>query len=255
MYSPNASVGSNSAALSKEKWYPVYGDEISITRYIPKSDRGTGIVFAFRDADELPGADGTYKSRRTSQIIKSRPVFSSADFKSAIAYNPKTERITIDTNVLSSYDYQSELGLWVRDNTGSYIDASAKYNPLGGTFSIRKSAVEGSSFASNEYKLKIPKAPASPRIKVNEKTNRMTGIQNAFQWSADETSGYAAFTGKNGSLIMFKEAGIENFETVQDASGKDFIVVYIKKVATDRVPSSLVQRLLISKAAVESAAE
>jgi hypothetical protein len=250
MYSPNVSAGAEAMPKRQaaEKWYPIYGDEIDISKYIPDNDKNGGFIFAFRDADEIAGADGIYKSRKTSVIIKGRPSVSSADFKNYINYNSRTERIEIKS--LGAYDYQVGIGSWSLNNNAPFIDASSKYNPLGGIFTIRASAVPGKSFASNEYKLKIPKAPPVPNIKINEKSGRLTGVQTSMQWSASENGPFANFRDRSGSTDIFKE-NIDAFELEKDASGNDCIAVYIRVASTDKTPTSPLQKLLVDKALLE----
>ena len=247
MYSPNVSAGAEGATRrqASERWYPVYGSEVDISRFIPRNDRGSGFIFAFRDADEIAGADGVFKSRRTTTIIRGRPSVSTADFRAAIIYNPRTERIEIG-NSLGAYDYQFGISPWILDNTEPFIDASSKYNPLGGTFTIRASAVPGRSFASNEYTQRIPRAPAVPRVRLNERTGRLTGVQTTLQWSSSVNGPFISFRDRTGSLNIFKD-NISAFATEQDASGNDCIAVYIRVASTDRLPSSPLQKLLISK--------
>lgn len=250
MYSPNVSVGAEGLTQKQtsEKWYPIYGDEIDISKYIPKNDKTGGFIFAFRDADEIASSDGIYQSRKTSSIIKGRPSISPADFKASIIYNPKTERIEIDKS-LGDYDYQVGIGGWIKSNTAPFIDASSQYNPLGGIFIIRASAVKDKSFASNEYKVKIPRASAVPNVKLNEKTGKLTGTQTNLQWSASENGVFVNFKDKTGNLDIFKET-INSFKIEKDASGNDCIVVYIRVNSTDKMPTSPLKKLLINKSLI-----
>ncbi|MCL2098894.1 MAG: hypothetical protein FWH24_00470 [Oscillospiraceae bacterium] len=250
MYSPLVSAAAEGAPKKQalEKWYPVYGDEINISKFIPKNDKNNGFVFAFRDADEIAGSDGLFKSRKTTTIIRGRPNVSSADFKNAIAYNPKTERIEIKES-FGAYDYQVGLGSWIINNTSGFIPAASRYNPLGEVFVLRASAVPGSSFASNEFRLKIPRAPAAPKIRLNEKTGRLAGVQTNIQWSPSPNGQFVNFKDKTGSLSVFKD-NINAFATEKDAAGNDCIAVYIRVAATDRLPTSPLQKLLIRKSLI-----
>ena len=247
MYSPNVSAGAEGAPRRQaaEKWFPVYGDEVDISRFIPRNDRNAGFIFAFRDADEAAGSDGTYKSRRTTTIIRGRPVLSAGDFRSAVSYNPRTERIEINGS-LGAYDYRAGIGNWLLNNNAPFIDASSRYNPLGGTFEIRVSAVEGQSFASNEFRLKIPKPPGIPKVRINDRTGKLTGVNTNMQWSASVSGPFVNFKDRAGNLNIFRD-NISSFSFEQDASGKDCIIVYIRTAATDRLPTSPPQKLLIDR--------
>ena len=251
MYSPNVSAGAEAVTRKQaaEKWYPVYGDRIDISQIIPKNNKSAAFIYAFRDADDIAGPDGIFSSRRTSEIIRGRPILSAGEFKSAVNYNPRTERIEISPS-LGAYDYQVGLGVWILNNTQPFIDVSSRYNPLGGTVVIRVSAVEDQSFASNEYRIRIPKAPNAPRVRLNQRTGRLTGVQTSMQWSASPNGSFVNFKDRTGNLSVFKD-NIKDFEIEKDASGTDCVVLYIRSAATNRLPTSPLQKLLISKALFE----
>jgi len=182
MYSPNVSVTSE-ADLSRqasERWFPIYGDAINISGFIPNG-RNNGFIFAFRDADEI-AADGVFTSRRATEVIRGRPVISSSEFRALVSYSPRTERIYIDS-AFGAFDYQVGNGVWILNNTKPFIDASSRFNPLGGVFTIRASAVQGRSFASNEHRVRIPRAPSAPNVRLNARTGRLAGVRTTMQWS------------------------------------------------------------------------
>lgn len=244
MYSPNVSVAAetNLRRQVSERWFPVYGNEINITRFIPNG-RNNSFIFAFRDADEIAGANGIFTSRRTTTIIRGRPIFSASEFRAAIVYNPQTERIYIDSS-FGPYDFQVGNGVWILNNTAPFIDASSRFNPLGGVFMIRASAVPDRSFASNEFRLSIPRAPAAPNIRINERTQRLTGVRTTMQWSASPDGPFINFRDRTGNLDIFRG---RLFTETRDANGNESIVVYIRVAATNRLPSSPPQKLLINK--------
>lgn len=247
MYSPNVSAGAeaNPRRQASERWFPIYGDEIDISQFIPNG-RNNGFLFAFRDADEIAGDNGVFTSRRTTTVIRGRPIMSSADFRSFITYNPRTERIYIDPE-FGPYDFQVGIGKWILNNTAPFIEASSRHNPMGGVFTIRASAVPGRSFASNEYRLRIPRAPNAPNIRVNERTGRLSGIRTTMQWSVSPTGPFVNFRDRTGNLDAL---GLHRhaFMTAQDENGNDCVIIYIRLAATDRLPSSPAQKLLINKA-------
>lgn len=257
MYSPNANkeltaanyTNAGAKKLAAEKWYPVYGNSIDISKLIPKAD---SVVFAFRDAGQLPNSDGVYSSRIISAEIPARPKIAPAEFKKNAVYmtsapEASAEVIKITGELLAGYEYRVGISSWVDGGDGQFIDVNSKYNPLGGTVAIRKKATE-SSFASAEYKIKIPKAPAAPKLKINN--NKIIGIKtNVHKWCASEDGEYNDFTYSSIDLKTFEQQMNINpseFTTVRE-NDKDYIVIFIKIPATDKKPSSTVQRLLIEK--------
>ena len=267
MYSPNATVSTAGKKLAAEKWYPIYGDTVSITPYIPSS--GSEILFAFRDADELPNIDGTYSSRVVSAPIPGRPNISPNDFKNSVKYDPQSETIRISADILPVYDYQIGRigeGIWLTNNTDYSIDVSSKYNAMGGTAVIRKSATN-SSFASNEYKIKIPAAPSIPKVKVNESTKKIIGIMtgtNGYAWSVSANGVYSPFANRIIDLNDFEnqmgkslgefseESNMPSLGSANIVNSMDsYIIIYIKILATDKRPSSPVQKLYVKKSLIE----
>ena len=246
MYSPNVSAGAERATRRQaaERWFPLYGDEINISQFIPDGDRN-GFIFAFRDADDVAGSDGAFRSRRTSTIIRGRPIISNAEFRSAVRYNPRTERIEID-RAFGRYDYQVGLGMWLLNNSAPFIEASSRHNPLGGVFMIRASAVAGERFASNEFRVRVPRAPAAPRVRFNERTGRLAGVQANMQWSASVTGRFTNFEDRSGNIDAFRSQ-LGAFRTERDADGNESLIIYVRLAATDRHPSSLPQRLLLDR--------
>jgi hypothetical protein len=243
MYSPNVTPNLDAATkagrkrLAAERWYPVYGNTIDISRFIPRTG---SVVFAFRDADELPNAGGIYPSRRTSAAMLGRPVVSPADFRNNVRYvtsfDAPTERILVSGTLLNDgYEYKVGISSWQR-GSGGFIDMSAKYNPMGGTVSVRKRATD-SSFASAEFRIKIPRAPATPSLKINN--SKIIGIRiNDHVWSATENGTYKEFTYSTIDLNNFtSQMGV----SIASLNGE----MYIKVAATDKKPSSAVQRLLL----------
>lgn len=270
MYSPNATATTLARKLAAEKWYPIYGDVLNISRFIPKNETSE-ILFAFRDADELPNSDGTYSSRilsnKNGKSINGRPNISQNVFKSSARYDSLSETIKISGDLLSGYDYRIGDGNWITNKTNSSINVSSKYNSLGGTVIIRKSAVAGSSFASNEYKAKIPKAPNRPNVRVNDKSQRLVGIitgTNGYAWSSSENGQYILFKDRILDLSDFeKEMGqpLSSFEQESNIvkpgesnivnAKEDYIILYIKILANEKRPSSPVQKLYIEKSLIE----
>jgi len=269
MYSPNATATTLAKKLAAEKWYPIYGDTINISQFIPKNE-SVEILFAFRDADELPNSDGIYSSRvlsnKKGQFIKGRPNITQTTFRNSVRYDPQSETIRISGDLLSGYDYQVGNGNWIADNKNTSIDVSSKYNALGGTLAIRKSA-GNMSFVSNEYKIKIPKAPNTPKVRVNESTCKIIGIvtgNNGQAWSLTEDGTYTLFNERTVDLAEFeKQMGksLSEFEeeSTELTSGEannvnikeDYVILYIKVPATEKRPSSPVQKLYIKKTLIE----
>jgi len=224
--------------LAAEKWYPVYGDTIDLSTFIPQTDE---IKLAFRNANEFPDADGVYKSRVLSDYIPCRPAITDkTSIKKSIEYCPQTETIDIKDDALAGgYEYKIGISGWQKGN-GSSINVSSKYNALGGTVIIRKSASEiNKTFASTEYKIKIPIAPPVPKLKI--KDGKIIGIDlnQVYSTSPDGIDDYKPFKSKTIDI-----SDIDNQLGI-DTSGKDYIDIYIKTPATDKKPSSPIQKLHI----------
>ena len=245
MYSPNVSVKATPKKQTTEKWYPVYGGTIDISKYIPAAS-GKECFFAIRFADDVPREDGTYKSRNTI-IIPGRQSTTAADLKRNISYNALTEKIEIGN---FKYDYQIGLSEWNYGMTGD-LNVSSKYMPLGGVVTIRQSATN-ENFASVSIKIKVPKAAATPNLKVNHKTEKIVGITKKSGWAASEDGIYKEFTDSSIELKLFEEkfGKADKFDTeyVQFSAKSEAVeclVIYVKTLATERVPSSQAQVLYI----------
>lgn len=260
MYSPNVNpkldakdyTAGDAKKLAAEKWYPVYGDTIDISKFI--SDKKE-IVFAFREADELPGADGVYSSRVKSAIIPKRPAVLQATFKNNAKYvTSPNEGIILTGEIKDGCEYKVGIGQWIQADS-PFIEINPKYNANGGTVSIRKSAT-ADSFASDEYKIKIPKAPAAPKLRVNN--GKIIGIKlSSHKWSVSEDGIYAPFTYTSINLGDFEkqmEESISSFEIIRE-NNTEYIAVFIKVEATEKKPSSPVQRLLIPRSSLSQKAE
>jgi len=253
MYSPNVNPNLNARnynnadarRMAAEKWFPIYGDTIDISMFIPRAGE---VVFAFRDADELPNADGVYLSRETSEIIPARPNISQATLRNNARYetslNAPVERIRVSGELLEGYEYKVGISQWL-PGEGAFIDVDSRYNAAGGTIAIRKIAT-GSAFASGEFKMKLPRAPAAPKLRVNN--NRIIGIKmRSHMWSTTENGTYREFTYSSIDLWNFAVqmgADQDSFATVRE-NDKDYIAIFVRVPATDRRPSSEVQRLLV----------
>jgi hypothetical protein len=255
MYSPNVNPNLNARnystadarRMSAEKWFPVYGDTIDISRFIPRSGE---VVFAFRDADELPNSDGVFLSREVSGVIPERPRVSNADFRNNARYvTAPSERIIITGELLEGYEYKVGISQWIAGE-GPFIDVNSRWNASGGTVSVRRAATP-SDFASAEFKIKLPRAPAAPKLRVTN--TRIIGIKmRDHRWATSENGTYREFTYSAIDLNNFEVkmgAGADSFLIVRE-NDEDFIAIFIRIPATERRPSSGVQRLLVPLSAI-----
>lgn len=250
MYSPNVSLTSTPKKQAAEKWYPVYGNTIDIQKYIP-STLEKECIFAVRLASELPGEDGTYKSRDIV-IIAGRPSVTGAELKRRVAYNPLSEKLEVDDYLSSmGYDFQIDLGGW-NYNMKQDLNVSSKYMPLGGVVTIRQSANQSAGiFASNSIKIKIPKAASVPSIKVTAEKERIIGIVKNTGWSAYEEGPYREFNDTTIEFNLFeaKVASIDAFDvevvTTSDGKKVEYLIMYVKTLATEKKPSSPTKKLYI----------
>ena len=224
--------------MAAEKWYPVYGDTIDISGFIPGANE---IKLAFRNADEFPDADGVYKSRVLSDYIPCRPAIIAKmdEIKKSVEYTPQTEMIDIsDAALAAGYEYKIGISGWQKGH-GASVNVSSKYNALGGTVIIKKSASEtGKTFASAEYKMKIPIAPPTPKLKISNGKIKGINLNQVYATSPDGGD-YKPFKSR-----IIDVSDIENQLGIK-TDGKDYIDLYIKTPATDKKPSSPIQKLHI----------
>ncbi|GHU34485.1 hypothetical protein FACS1894105_01660 [Clostridia bacterium] len=252
MYSPKAS--STARKSANEKWYPLYGNEVDISNFIPKSENDK-VTFAFRRADDL-GTGDVYTSR-VAVTINGRPKKDNSFFKTAFTYDPGKESISVLTN--AEYDYKVGISGWITNNSATSIPMPASLIPEGAALVIRMSASDD-SFHSNEYKMTIPKSPAAPKVVINSVTKKITGLKNEYVWDTEQNGDYKNdFDGLKsipyGILGRVLGDAVEDL-TYCDENGnigtgtqyETHFVLYVKATATAKKPASLVQKLVISKA-------
>ena len=258
MYSPNASITSDAKKQAKEKWFPIVGNTLNISKYIP-SKPGKESVIAIRLSDDVQMEDGTYESREAF-IIPSRPNISASDLKRQVIYDAEIQRIRLTGDFVGQdYDYQLKGNDWYYKMRGE-LDVSPKYMPLGGVVTIRLSADESKkTFASVSIKIKIQKPMPAPNAKVNLKRSQITGVSNKCAWSFREYGEYTVFEKKTmefeelaaelGEIAKNKLNGdkfykLDEFESVI-VDEVEYIKLYVKVMATVKKPASAVRMLLI----------
>ncbi|GHU35386.1 hypothetical protein FACS1894105_04010 [Clostridia bacterium] len=252
LYSPK--VEKNAKNTSGEQWYPLYGGELDISKFISK-DENNAVSFAFRRADDL-GIDGVYSTREVV-TFKGRERKSGEFFKTAFSYDSVNERINVRTT--EKYDYQVGYSGWILNNSASSIPVPSAVILSSTTIVVRISA-DTDSFHTNEYKIKIPKTQAAPKIMVNTQTKKINGIKNEYVWDTEQNGDYKNdFDGLKsipygilgrvlGDAVEDLTYCDENGDTGVGSQYETHFVLYVKATATAKKPASLVQKLVISKA-------
>ena len=166
------------AALRKEKWYPIYGGGLDISKIIPaKAAKNIKKQYyiAIRRSDDVFDTEEGYKSRITVPI---KPRYNERSLSKFIEYNAANEKIVLSANypdgdslnIVYRYDYFDAVsGLLTKDaaRPGANIDVPGNVFYFGGYVYIAslpslKDGYYGPEvvFArSKEIKFKIPKAP------------------------------------------------------------------------------------------------
>lgn len=176
-----------------ERWLPVMGSEIDISRLIPRS--GQPFRFAVRTADSSAGEDGNFSEdvRRMIPLPARTPV--NAAVRRSIIYDAAQGGIRFNTDRTADVLFRVGLGQWsgpsqltnaVASPTG--ISILPQHNPLGGTVEIRFAGdATAGEFASVPFRVRIPRAARAPRIRIDERRERLAGFQDRdrMAWSTD----------------------------------------------------------------------
>jgi len=167
------------AALHKEKWYPIYGGGVDISKIIPPKtakNMKKQYYIAVRRSDDVFDTEDGYKSRVTVPI---KPRYSERELRKFIEYNAENEKIALSANypdgdflnIVYRYEYfDSMSGVLTKyaASPGVNIDVPGKLFYFGGYVYIAsmphlKDGYFGPEvvFArSKEIKFKIPKVSA-----------------------------------------------------------------------------------------------
>ncbi|MCL2816259.1 MAG: hypothetical protein FWD23_16825, partial [Oscillospiraceae bacterium] len=232
-----------------ERWLPVMGSEIDISKLIPRSGE---YRLAVRLVDAEMDDDGFYsEDDRQMRPLGTRQTLSTADRRS-VSYNNGMIKIAGGTqDVLYRVGGISQWSTATlttdEENTDGIIVSPALF-PLGGTIEIRFKPAEDSNarFASPAFRIKIPKAGRAPRIRDNERRQILTGFTARMEWSAgpneisdgEDGDGWEWNTCPRGAVPYSQLAAV--FEGLQsEGTGSNrFFNLYIRTAATAKMPPS-----------------
>jgi len=168
-------------ALRKEKWYPIYGGGIDISKIIPaKAAKNIKKQYyiAVRRSDDVFDTENGYPSRITAPI---KPRYNGRDLKKFIEYDAAAEKIVLSANypdgdslnIVYRYEYFDAVsGVLTKNSADRGANISVPRNAFysGGyvyissmpSFKDNYFGPEVVYARSKEIKFKIPKSPPKP---------------------------------------------------------------------------------------------
>jgi len=257
------------AALKREKWYPIYGGGIDISKVIPA--RGARnprkqYYIAIRRADDIFNSETGYASRVAVMI---KPRYGERNLNRFIEYDAEREKIVLSQdypdgdhlNIIYRYDFFDPIsGMLTKDGAefGMNISVSGRLFAMGGsvyvsTMPFIKEGEYGQEveFArSREVKVRIPRVPAEPAIRVDPDAERLTSIKkDSLEWSltGGENPGAWQPYERTEANLPFAEipetfAGLD--ENNIDENG-NYIIYFRTRAVPGRSPVSLPKKILI----------
>lgn len=181
------------AALANDKWYPIYGGDISIEKVIPKkapANAKKAYYIAVRAADDNFAGDFGYMTR-IAVPIKSR--YFDKSLKKLLEYDADLQEYKISREVafggnkiLFSFDnfgYNE-----MQSNSSIKVPSASYFN--GGSLKVKTAPIlsgGGVQYASSAViKYTIPKAGASPAVKIDSKKAGLVSLKNGkMEYSKD----------------------------------------------------------------------
>ena len=258
-------------ALLREKWYPVYGGGIDISKVIParaaKNPRRQYYI-AIRRTDDVFDSVNGYASRI---IVMIKPRYSQRDLNKFIEYDAAGEKIVLSQDypdgdsldIVYRYDFFDDLsGRLTKDRSeaNANISVSGGLFYMGGNVNISsmpftKNGQYGPEVVyarSKEVKFKIPATPAMPAIRADLTAQILTSIKkDSLEWSltglTGENSGAWQPYGGSETSLPFTEI-LQTFhglgENNTDQDGNYAIYFRIKSVEK-KSPASMPKKILI----------
>lgn len=235
------------ASQTSEKWYPFYGSEMDISKYIPKNEK-TEYRIAIRLSAATPNDNNNFSSGvRMPVIVPGRKTLDSTAKKQ---YAYENGKIMYKGSGEVKVDYRVGLADWDRDTltseTGSGIQVSPLLNPLGNTVEIKLAADTQTDpakpkFASVSFKVKVPKASKKPLVKDDGK-KKFTGFTNKLSWSAggvdQDKSKWNWTTCAKGAVIYANlKTAFPNLK-MAEIDGNYYYLLYVKTNATAKAAES-----------------
>ena len=198
------------SALEGERWFPIHGGGIDISRIIPTNARRLFYI-AIRCANDTFDSLNGFPTRVAFPV---RPRYGGR-FNNALAYDAVNERIVLSgnappyfggsVNVVYQFDLFAPVTATLATATG--IDVPADRFSLGATVNISTAAqtltinATDTSFArSRNVRFRIPARPNAPNVRVDVNSRRIAGMRvNGFEYSVTDPDDfvYPALTGAN----------------------------------------------------------
>ena len=210
-------------ALSKEKWFPIYGSGIDISKIIPNNAKKQYFI-AIRETNDFFNNITGFDSRVGFPVS---PRYNQKELSKSLVYDAVKEEIVLaqgraSIDAVYQFDLFPPITLSGMDNNNG-IKVRADHFSLGATMSISSAPQVSDSgevtFArSRIVKFKIPKQPNAPAVKVDSSgsNRRITGMKATFQFSFDFEDPYntGAWVEKPGAVwTAYQGASTRNFNT------------------------------------------
>ncbi|MCL2774598.1 MAG: hypothetical protein FWD71_14810 [Oscillospiraceae bacterium] len=237
------------ASQSAEKWLPVMGSSIDISRVIPKTASSAVYRIGVRLADAVPEEDGNFSpDNRKTVILNPRRTVTAAEKKSVVykdgqimLNNEDAEYINVIYTVGACETVNNEI---INGKTG--ISLPLRNNPLGSTVAVQFAAQidsenpANSRFASVPFKIKVPRIGKMPVIKDDKRKGRYTGFNGKMSWSATNnvaTGSADGWTKCQNGFVSYANLRLAFPGLQKDASG-EFYNLYVKTDAYNKTPES-----------------
>lgn len=238
--------------LHSEKWYPMYGDTIDISKLLPKNDRSAYYI-AVRRADDIFDSQSGYESRQTVQLKSRNP---DSQFKKQIRYDPETEMFILasgEVDVLYRMNYFTTLVQATLSSTNG-ISVPSHIYPLGGVLYVSSMPVMNNGevvmAASNPIKISVPKSANAPSVKVDLASKKISSLKRStteFSYNGKEN-----WTTYNESSTSIDLKNIYTHFPNIAATEDDNYILYFRTKATAKTPASEAKKLLIPKSFVDA---
>lgn len=236
------------AKQSAEKWYPVMGDNINVSKVIPKNANAAVYRVAIRPVEALAEEDNNYSSEnRKTIVLNPRRILTSAEKKSVVY---KDGKIVLNDEKAPYIEVIYTVGICTTGiiksiNGENGIEVHPKSNPLGNTVSIQfpahidESNPENNRFASAAFKVRVPRTAKIPAIKDDGKRG-FTGFTAKMSWSATgELNNPESWTQCEKGMVRYENlSAVFGGLQLESNENGDFRILYVKTDATNKILES-----------------
>ena len=175
------------SSQKNERWLPMMGSEINISGLIPRSGQ---YRIAVRLAEAAPDEDGDFTEDNRQMIELGARIAVSTNERRRVSY--RNGVIRIDGNSQEVLYRVAGISQWTNAvlTPEGGIAVSPEHFPLGGTLEIRFLPDDDSdrSFASPVFRVRVPRAGRTPRIRENERRRTLNGFTVRMSWSIGPAS-------------------------------------------------------------------